>query len=192
MGTHFLQTRTFRGLRGAAAEGVYVYEYRLDLRNATGLTYVPCLTSLTIDFGAVVGDLDFDGNGKGGDQVFVVTGGGLGSVGLASAEKTGDLITFNFSAPVCAGGRIGSGQSTYFFGLVSTAPPKLVTATIKETTGAKYNAQARAPEKVFRDRLQDPLDRNPRPTEAPAIKPPRPLSRKVVRDSSIEPISRLR
>ena len=31
-GRHFLQTRTFRGVRGSAAEGLYVYEYRLDLR----------------------------------------------------------------------------------------------------------------------------------------------------------------
>jgi hypothetical protein len=176
-GRSFLQTRTFRGVRGSAAEGLYAYEYRLDLRNASGLTYIPCLTSLTVNFGAVTGDLDFDGDGKKGDQVFVVTRGGLGSVGLASAEKKGDLITFNFDARVCAGGRPGDGQSSYFFGLVSTAPPKFGDATIKESDGAKYTAQARVPEKVFRDRLQDPLDRNPRPFEAP-----RPLGRKAVHE----------
>jgi hypothetical protein len=176
-GRHFLQTRIFRGVRGSAAEGLYVYEYRLDLRNATGLTYVPCMTSLTVNFGAVVGDLDYDGDGKKGDLVFVVTRGGLGSVGLASAEKKGDSITFNFDSRVCAGGRPGEGQSTYFFGLVSTAPPKAGDATIRESDRAKYTAKARVPEKVFRDRLQDPLDRNPRPFE-----PPRPFGHRAVRE----------
>jgi hypothetical protein len=166
-GRHFLQTRTFRGVRGSAAEGLYVYEYRLDLRNATGLTYLPCMTSLTVNFGAVVGNLDFDGDGKKGDQVFVVTRGGLGSVALASVEKKGDSITFNFDQRVCAGGRPGEGQSTYFFGLVSTAPPKAGDATIREGERATYIAQARVPEKVFRDRLQNPLDRNPRPYDPP-------------------------
>ena len=81
-----------------------------------------------------------------GDQVYVVTTGGLGSIGLASAEKDNDKITFTFSSPVCAGGSPGTGQSTFFFGLVSTQPPGPVTATVKETTGPVHDVQARAPQ----------------------------------------------
>jgi hypothetical protein len=147
-GTNFLQSRTFRGQRGSAAEGLFVYEYRIDLRRATGILYVPCLNSLSVDFGPIVRTLDLDGNGKDGDEVFVVTRGGLGSVGLASAERAGNLITFVFSSPVCAGGRPGDGQSTFFFGLVSTHAPGQTTAAILESTGRTYKAQARAPRQI--------------------------------------------
>lgn len=143
-GTTFLQSRTFTGKPGAPADGMYAYEYRIDLRNALGITYIPCIGSMTIAFGPVVGTLDYNGDGVAGDQVYVVTSGGLGSVGLASAKQDGDTITFTFSTPVCAGGSPGTGQSSYFFGLVSTQPPRAVTATVKETTGADHNVPARA------------------------------------------------
>lgn len=143
-GTNFLQSRTFTGKPGTPADGLYAYEYRIDLRNAIGITHIPCIDSMTIGFGPVVSTLDYNGDGVTGDQVYVVTGGGLGTVGLASVEKDGNTVTFNFSAPVCAGGSPGSGQSSYFFGLVSTQPPWPVTATVKETTGTVHNVPARA------------------------------------------------
>ena len=145
-GTNFLQSRTFMGKPGAPASGFHGYEYRIDLRNAVGITYIPCLSAMTLEFGPVISTLDYNGDGEVGDQVYVVTGGGLGSVGLASATRWGNTITFNFTAPVCAGGSPGSGQSTYFFGLVSAQPPRPVTATVKETTGPVHNVPARAPQ----------------------------------------------
>jgi hypothetical protein len=145
-GTNFLQSRTFVGKPSSPANGLYAYEYRIDLRNAIGITYIPCISSMKIEFGPVVSTLDYDSDGVTGDQVYVVTSGGLGSVGLASAEKDGDDVTFNFSLPVCAGGHPGDGQSTFFFGLVSTQPPRSITATVKETTGTVYDVQARAPQ----------------------------------------------
>ena len=144
-GTNFLQSRTFVGMPGAPANGLYVYEYRIDLRNALGITYIPCLSSMSIEFGPVVSTLDYNGDGE-ADQVYVITSGGLGSIGLASAEKEDNTITFTFSAPVCAGGHPGDGQSTFFFGLVSTQPPVNTTAKVKETTGSVYEVQARAPQ----------------------------------------------
>lgn len=150
-GPNFLQSRTFRGRRGSVAEGLFVYQYRIDLRRATGIVHIPCLDSLSIDFGPVVRTLDLDGNGNGGDEVFVVTRGGIGIVGIASAEKTGNTITFRFENSVCAGGRPGDGQSTFFFGLVSTHAPVQTTATIVESTGRTYEVRARAP------RQKDPL-----------------------------------
>lgn len=143
-GTNFMQSRTFTGKPGAPADGMYAYEYRIDLRNALGITYIPCISSMTIAFGPVVSTMDYDGDGVTGDQVYVVTSGGLGSVGLASAKQDGGTITFNFSAPVCAGGSPGTGQSSYFFGLVSAQPPGAVTAMVKETVGAVHNVPARA------------------------------------------------
>lgn len=144
-GTRFLQSRTFVGKPGAPADGLYAYEYRIDLRDAMGITYIPCISSMDIEFGPVIDSLDYDGDGT-ADQVYVVTRGGLGTIGLASAKKTGNTITFNFNTPVCAGGSPGSGQSSYFFGLVSAQPPRFVTARVKETTGTIHNVQARAPQ----------------------------------------------
>ena len=144
-GTNFLQSRTFVGMPGAPANGLYAYDYRIDLRNAIGITYIPCISSMTIEFGPVVSTLDYDGDGV-VDQVYVVTSGGLGSIGLASAEKDGNNITFNLSPSVCAGGSPGTGQSSFFFGLVSTQSPRNVTAKVRETTGSVYDVDARAPQ----------------------------------------------
>lgn len=152
-GPNFLQSRTLIGRRGSAAAGLYVYQYRVDLRRAVGLVNIPCLNSMSLSFGPVVNTLDFDGNGKAGDEVFVVTRDGLGTVGLASAEKARDVITFHFSSPVCAGGRPGDGQSTFFFGLVSTHLPGPTTARLVDSNGTAYEAQARVA------RLIDPRPR---------------------------------
>jgi len=145
-GTGFFQSRTFRGLPGSPAAGLYAYEYRVDLRNAVGVTNIGCVTSVTLNFGPVVSTLDFNNDGTRSDQVFVITGGGLGSVSIASAEQTGGQITFNFSSPVCAGGRPGAGQSSFFWGLVSARPPRAVTASVVQTNGPALSIHARAPQ----------------------------------------------
>ena len=144
-GTGFFQSRTFRGLPGSAAAGRYAYLYRVDLRQAVGTLSLGCVNSVTVNFGPVVSTLDFNNDGTAGEQVFVITGGGIGSVGLASAEKVGNNITFNFSSPVCAGSGPGRGQSSFFWGLVSTAPPRFVAASINHTLGAALSVQGRAP-----------------------------------------------
>jgi hypothetical protein len=149
-GTGFFQSRTFRGLPGSAAAGLYAYEYRVDLRNALALTNIGCVNSVTLNFGPVVSTLDFNGDGTRNDQVFVVTGGGLGSVGIASADSVGDQITFNFTSPVCAGGQSRAGQSSFFWGLVSARPPRFVTASVAHTGGTALSIQARAPSNLVR------------------------------------------
>jgi hypothetical protein len=145
-GTGFLQSRTFRGLPGSPAAGRYGYEYRVDLRNVVGLTNIDCVTSVTLNFGPVVSTLDFNNDGTTGDQVFVVTGGGLGTIGIASAEKVGNNITFTFSSPICAGSGPGTGQSSFFWGLVSTRQPRFVAANVTHTSGPALSIQARAPQ----------------------------------------------
>lgn len=145
-----LQSRTTQGLPGAAAAGMYRYSYRLDLTNVYGIVDIPCITSLKIKFGAVVSTLDYNGDSVAGDQVYVVTSGGLGSVGLVSAVQNGSYVTFNFaSGGVCAGGSPGNGESSFFFGLVSTRAPKFVTATVSDNFSTTYTPQARGPKALL-------------------------------------------
>src|ERR1700720_2850453 len=126
-GTGFLQSRTYTGAPGAPANGLYAYEYRIDLRNAVGTVAISCIDSMTISFGPVVSTLNYGGTAA-PDQVFVVTGGGIGPIGLASAIQTGSNIKFNFKSPICEGGAPGKGDSSFFWGLVSKTPPKFVSA----------------------------------------------------------------
>jgi hypothetical protein len=170
-GPNFLQSRTLIGRRGSAAAGLYVYQYRVDLRRAVGLANIPCLNSMSLSFGPVVNTLDFDGNGKAGDEVFVVTRGGGGTVGLASAEKAGHVIAFHFSSPVCAGRRPGDGQSTFFFGLASTHLPGPTTARLFDSNGTAYEAQARVARLI--DPRQRWTDRIPKIDQPPTVQNPR-------------------
>jgi hypothetical protein len=142
-GTGFLQSRTYTGAPGAPAPWANVYEYRIDLRNAVGATAISCIDWMSINFGPVA-SLDYNGDQR-PDQVFVVTGGGIGSIGIASAIQTGSVIRFKFTAPVCEGGAPGKGDSSFFWGLVSKSPPKNVTATLHETGGATHVVKARSP-----------------------------------------------
>jgi hypothetical protein len=143
-GTGFLQSRTYIGAPGAPAPWANVYEYRIDLRNAVGATAISCIDWMKIDFGEVA-RLDFNADGR-PDQVFVVTGGGLGTIGIASAIQTGNSIRFNFTAPICEGGAPGRGDSSFFWGLVSKNKPKFVAATLHEAGGATHVIRARAPQ----------------------------------------------
>lgn len=144
-GTGFFQSRTFNGKPGSPAAGLFAYEYRLDLRNAVGLTAIACVDWVSFDFGPVVSTLDYNGDGRKGDQVFVITKGAMGTIGLASANKIGNKITFKFTSPVCGGGGPGRGQTTFFWGLVSKTGPHFITAKVHETGGVVHNIQARAP-----------------------------------------------
>ena len=116
--TGFLQSRNFQGVAGAPANGLYVYEYRVDLRNVVGITSIPSISKLTVPFGPNV-RLDFNGD-KQLDDVFVITKGGIGTVGLISAVRSGADVTFTFVGGGVGGGSApGKGESSCFFGIVS-------------------------------------------------------------------------
>jgi len=143
-GNAFLQTRTWpKGKPGTVGAGKYAYLYRLDLTQLTGLTAQGCVTQLKITFGPVVA-LNY--NGSGPRQVFVITSGGLGSVGPSSADLTGNVVTFNFTTPVCSGSSPGHGQTSFFFGLSSIKTAHAVTATVSTTTGGPLSLSSRAPQ----------------------------------------------
>ena len=143
-GTGFLQSRTYMGAAGSPAVGLFGYEYRIDLRNAVGATAISCIDWMTIDFGSLVSTLNYGGS-PAPDQVFVVTGGGIGTIEIASAVQTGSKIKFKFTSPVCEGGAPGKGDSSFFWGLVSKTEPKFVSATLHESGGVTHTVKARAP-----------------------------------------------
>jgi hypothetical protein len=144
-GTGFLQSRMYTGSAESPAAGLYAYEYRIDLRMAVGITAISCIDSMIISFGPVVSTLNYGGDAK-PDQVFVVSGGGIGTIGIASAFQKGSSIKFKFTSPICEGGSPGKGDSSFFWGLASNTPPKFVTATLHETGGATHSIKARAPQ----------------------------------------------
>jgi hypothetical protein len=144
-GTGFLQSRTYTGHPGSPAAGLYAYQYRIDLRNAVGITAISCVDWISFDFDPVVSTLDYNGDGITGDQVFVIIGGGIGTIGIASADKIGNTITFKFKSPVCAGGRPGAGDSTFFWGLVSKTPPHFEMARVHEPAGVTHSVRIRTP-----------------------------------------------
>lgn len=118
-GGGFLQSRTYPGTSGTPGAGTTAYEYRLDLRGAN--PFADCLAGVVINFGPVK-QLTYPQAQPG--HVFVTTQGGLGSVGIQSAEQDGDVITFTFSQYLCGG------ETSYFFGMAATTGPQTVTATL--------------------------------------------------------------
>lgn len=142
-GKGILQTRTFTGASGSPADGLFVYQYRLDLTEAVGAKR-SCVDWISLSFGAVVSNLNFGGDDR-PDQVFVITSGGTGSIGLASAIQNRGTIRFGFATPVCGGTSTGKGSSTYFWGLVSKEPPENITAVLRETGRATHVVKARSP-----------------------------------------------
>ena len=114
-----LQTRTFMSAIGSPAAGKMAYLYRVDLTNANGFT--DCLAGLVLDFGPVP-KLPFSKNLL--SHVYVITKGGIGTVGIKSAEQVGHIIQFNFTSYLC------SGQSSFFFRLAAAKSPMSSTATL--------------------------------------------------------------
>jgi hypothetical protein len=142
-GTGIFQSRTFKGADESSAAGLFAYEYRVDLSNAVSGTAPSCIDWVTLRFGPV-SMLNYGGDPN-PDQVFVITTGGLGTIGLASAVQTGSTIKFKFKAPVCAGSSPGTGDSSFFWGLVSKKTFTNITATIHETSGVTRSVKARGP-----------------------------------------------
>lgn len=139
-----LQSRTFAGKAGAPAAGKTGYEYRLDMTQATAIGDVACVTGLEVDFGPIT-KLQYNKAGP-VDDVFVITKGGLGSIGLASAEQDRNVITFTFSQPVCAADTSGPGKTTFFFGLTSAHTPKGIVAKVEVPAFDPVDIKARAPD----------------------------------------------
>jgi hypothetical protein len=139
--TAWLQSRSFTGAAGTPGAGKTGYDYRLDMTQASGS--LECIGGIVINFGPV-SQLPYQNNVPA--HVYVVTQGGLGTIGLASAEQDGDVITFNFSKFICASEPANPANTTYFFGLASANPPIPITAGVFAAGNPPYYAvPARAP-----------------------------------------------
>jgi hypothetical protein len=155
-----LQSRTFTGQPGSPAAGKTGYEYRVDLTTAVTDLEFSCVTDLEVDFGAVT-KLQYNKTGP-ADDVFVVTKGGLGKIGILFAEQTGNSILFTFSQPVCAGYTPNTGDTSFFFGLTSAFAPKAIVAHVGVPGELPVEVKARAPN-------------HPRRPIPPIVLPDRPL-----------------
>lgn len=131
----FVQSRVFQGQPGSPAAGKWVYEYRVDLTNSVGILSVSYVTQLIVPFGATLSyDYNFDANAT--DQVFVVTHGGLGTIGLSSAGTFFGLVGLNYASPIYEGTGSTPGQTSYFVGMVSQYPPHVVNGTLSTSAGS--------------------------------------------------------
>ncbi|MBX3014932.1 MAG: hypothetical protein KF832_25650 [Caldilineaceae bacterium] len=143
-GDAFLQSRLWPvGEAGTNGAALYPYLYRIDLRNAVGLTAAACVTEMSLNFGPVAA-MDYNGDAK-AEHIFVVTKGGLGNVKPIKAIQDADKITFYFDPAVCVGASRGKGDSSFFFGLASKLPPQTVPARLVGTLGLDTTLRARAP-----------------------------------------------
>jgi hypothetical protein len=140
--TAWLQSRTFTGMPGTPGAGKTGYEYRLDMTQASGA--LQCVAGIVVNFGPVT-QLPFKNNMPA--DVYVITQGGLGTIGIASAEQDGDVITFNFSKFICPSEPANAANTTFFFGLASANPPAPIVAGVFVTASPPYyNVPARAPQ----------------------------------------------
>jgi hypothetical protein len=152
-----LQTRTFAGKAGAPAAGKFGYEYRVDLTSAVTNAEFSCVTDLTVDFGTIT-KLQYNNVGP-ADDVFVVSKGGLGKIGILVAEQAGNMVTFTFSQPICAGHAPNTGDTTFFFGLTSAFAPKSITATVGVPGLLPVDVPARGPDHPVRVAIPPIIER---------------------------------
>jgi hypothetical protein len=124
-GTAWVQSRTFAGETGTPAAGLTGYEYRISLTQASGAA--DCITGFTLNFGT---HKPLPYKGATPADVYVVTGGGLGTISLKSAERFGDAIEFTLKSPLCLSGPADIKNTTFFIGLAAAAAPMHVNAQV--------------------------------------------------------------
>jgi hypothetical protein len=142
-GKAVLQSRTFNGAAGAPGAGLIGYEYRVDFTQAVSQVDGSCVTDLTVDFGPLV-QLNYNKPAP-DDDVYVIVKGGLGSIGLLSADKTDNKITFVFDGAVCAATEGTKGVTSFFFGLAAKGAPAPTTASVGVPGIGPVDVKARSP-----------------------------------------------
>jgi len=139
--TAFLQSRTFSGAAGTPAAGKAGYMYRISLTQAAGSA--DCLGGLVLNFGPAL-KLPYAPDKLA--DVFVITSGGLGSVGVKSAERFGEVIVFELAKPLCLDGGPNLANTTFFFGLAADTPAMATSAQIFSSGNPPlYSVDARVP-----------------------------------------------
>lgn len=134
------QSRTYVGTAPAPMAGKMGYEYRVDMTGVSAATASTCVNAIQLNFGPIV---KAPYTAAGLAHLFVVTSGGLGSVGVSSATAMGGMGTLvvNFS-----GSGVCPGQTSYFFGLASaTTTPVPSTVHLFYTPSGTATTAARVP-----------------------------------------------
>src|SRR2546430_17436166 len=97
--------------------------YRIRLTQAGGSA--DCLGGLVLNFGPAL-KLPYAPDKLA--DVFVITSGGLGSIGLKAAERFGVVIVFALAKPLCLWGRSDLAHTTFFFGRSADRPAQAASA----------------------------------------------------------------
>lgn len=122
----YLQSRTFKGQPGTPEAGLTAYEYRLVLQHLTKTTGIKGVSRKSFSINSLAFNFSpyssFNYNKQASNQVWVVTSGGPGSVGLSSAVASGSKVTFNFNPPLTFLSASNQESSSYFFGMLSPHP----------------------------------------------------------------------
>jgi hypothetical protein len=139
-GTGRLQSRTYLGVAPAPAAGKMAYVYRVDMTSVSGVLAATCVTAIQFNFGPIAKEPYVPGALK---DMFVVTSGGLGSVGVSSGTHIGAAGTtvVNF-----AGSGVCPGQTSYFFGMASgTTTPVPASVTLFYSPSGSGTTAIRVP-----------------------------------------------
>lgn len=115
-----LISRTFVGAPGSQAEGLTAYLYRVDFTRAHAETDVNCAENIKVKMPGLT-RLKYDGETRA--DVFVISTGGVGDVGISSADKVGSTVTLTFTSEVCPVGGFTGNLSSFYIGMASTFAP---------------------------------------------------------------------
>src|ERR1043166_6201997 len=135
LGNGKLQSRAHHGESGSPEEGKWLYEYRVDLKNAVGVTHIPYVDQVAIANVGPILSLDYNYDSVATDQVFNITYGGLGTKPVTSSYVYWGWTYFLIASRVYAGSYAGGGESSYFFGFTSDYAPVVRSVSVHTDTG---------------------------------------------------------
>jgi hypothetical protein len=130
-------SRTYVGQPGSPLVGYGAYMYCVQASGIrSGGAEPAAIQSLSIPFSREIIARDYGHTGMTNGQVWVITRGSIGSVKVSSATSFGTNIVFNFNPPIrCAVGT-NMGQTSFFFGAVSTNLTRATVGQIQAIVGS--------------------------------------------------------
>lgn len=131
-----LQSRIYQGQPGSVAAGKWVYRYRINLENVTATgSLLPYADQISVSTFGPLRQYDYNFDTVATDHVFNVTVGGAGSKGVTLSYPLFGWTYFIWGDPVYAGTSPGTGQSSYFMGVVSDYAPVLRQISVHTNSG---------------------------------------------------------
>jgi hypothetical protein len=124
------------GQPGSPLVGYGAYMYCVDASGIRSSGAQPAaIESLSIPFSREIIARDYGHTGMTNGQVWVITRGSMGSVKVSSATSNGTNIVFNFNPPIQFAEGANPGQTSLFFGVVSTNRTRATVGQIQATVG---------------------------------------------------------